>query len=477
MLAFGQSRLEGFCLEDATRTRSHAPTHETPAGRPVRIGCGAGFASDRIEPGVDLAERGELDFLFFECLAERTLAHSHLARNRDPAAGFNPHLARRMRAVLPACRANGTRIVTNGGAANPRGAGEAVAAVARELGLAGLKIAVVEGDDVSALIDRDTHLIEAGLSLGEFDRRVVGANAYLGSDAVADALDLDADIVITGRCADPALVLGPLIHAFGWDRSDWGLMGAGTLIGHLLECSAQVTGGYFADPGIKDVANLAFLGFPMAIVDGTGTGTITKLPGTGGQVTRETVLEQLFYEIHDPRTYLTPDVTADFSRVTIDELAMDRVQVSGAGGRERPSHLKATVGFDGGFLAEAEIGYAGTGAGARARLAAAILQERMTKLHHAPNVRTDLVGVDSLHKTALDRDGAAAESRDVRMRAALRTDDKELAETLLYEVEALWIAGPAGGGGMRGTITPSVTTQSVMIDRARIEPKIRMIVA
>lgn len=443
----------------------------------VRIGCGAGFASDRIEPGVDLAERGALDFLFFECLAERTLAHSHLARAKDAAAGFNPHLIRRLRAVLPACRANGTRIVTNAGAANPAGAGRAVAELAREMGFEGLKIAVVEGDDVTAILTPEAVSMETGQTLGAFARRMLGANAYLGAEPIADALGQGADIVITGRCADPALVLGPLIHAFGWDRADWKRLGAGTLIGHLLECSAQVTGGYFVDPGIKEVPDLAFVGYPLAIVERDGSAVITKLPDTGGLVSRETVLEQLFYEVHDPAAYLTPDVTADFSRVSIDEVGPNQVRVSGAHGRERPSYLKATVGFDGGYLAEAEIGYAGKGAGRRAALAADVLRERMAKLHGVGDLRTDLIGVASLHRTAHDGDRDIERARDVRLRAAMRTDDRALAETLLFETETLWIAGPAGGGGMRGTITPTVTTQSVLIERERVRPRVRMIAA
>lgn len=441
----------------------------------MRIGCGAGFASDRIEPGVDLAERGALDFLFFECLAERTLAHSHLARAGNPSAGFNPHLARRLKAVLPACVRNGTRIITNAGAANPMGAGEAAAAVARGLGFPGLRIAVVEGDDVTHLLSPDMQLLESGKPLSSVGGEVLGANAYLGADAIADALATGADIVITGRCADPALVLGPLLHSFGWDRSDWTRLGAGTLVGHLLECSAQVTGGYFADPGIKDVPNLAFVGYPMAVVSENGDAIITKLPGTGGLVSRQTVIEQLFYEVHDPAAYLTPDVTADFSGVQIDDRCNDEVAVSGARGRMRPTHLKATIGFDGGYLAEAEIGYAGANAGARAALAADILSERMKALHGVHDMRTDLIGIASLHQTA--RPASHDDARDVRLRAALRTDDRALAETLLFEVETLWIAGPAGAGGMRGTITPNVATRSVLIERERVKPTIRVIVA
>lgn len=447
------------------------------ASRRVRIGCGAGFANDRIEPARDLAERGALDYLFFECLAERTLAQSHLARRKDSAAGFNPFLVRRLEAVLSACRTHGTRIITNMGAANPLGAGHAALAVARKLGHDGLKVAVIEGDDVTAQLRPDTIFQECGRSLSQMETPLIQANAYLGAGPIAEALAQGADIVITGRCADPSLVLGPLIHEFGWAADDWDRLGAGTLVGHLLECGFQITGGYFADPGRKEVPGLAWLGYPLAEVDSDGGAVITKLPGTGGCVTRETVLEQMLYEVHDPGAYLTPDVTADFSAITVRDQGADRVAASGAKGRAQPDTLKVTAGFEGGYLAEAGISYAGPGAVARARLAGEVLRERMVKVHGCDvPLRLDLIGVNALHATARPEHDAP-DTRDVRLRAALRTRDEHMAETLVNEVETLWIAGPAGGGGMRGRITPSVMTRSALIPRSLVQPSITMLVA
>ena len=273
--------------------------------------------------------------------------------------------------------------------------------MARDLGLHGLKIAALEGDDVSALIGPDTPLPDSGLTVGEVGRPLVGANAYLGADALLPALDAGADVVITGRVADPSLFLAPLRHAFGWADDDWPMLGAGTLVGHLMECAAQITGGYFADPGYKDVPNLAYVGFPIAEVAADGRAVITKLADAGGLVSERTVKEQLLYEVHDPAAYVTPDVVADFSRVQIGEDGPDRVAVGGAHGRPRPEQLKVTVAFDGGLLAEAGISYAGPGAKARAELAGAIVEERMLGLHgcNAP-LRIDLIGVDALHATA-----------------------------------------------------------------------------
>lgn len=432
----------------------------------VRIGVGAAFAGDRIAPAVDLAERGQLDYLIFECLAERTLAYGHLARMVDPTKGYHQHIERRLAGVLVTCVRQGTTIVTNMGVANPRAAAAVAMDLARRLGLK-LRVSVVEGDDVSRLVSQDTLLPEIGKTVREHGLRVVGANAYLGAGGIVQALDDEPHLVITGRVADPSLFLAPLAHRYAWPLDDWHLMGAGTAIGHLLECSTQITGGYFADPPYKVVPDIAYLGFPLAEVESDGSGVITKLDGTGGLVSELTTKEQLLYEVHDPRAYMTPDVIADFAQMRIQEVGKDRVRVSNATGRQRPETLKVIVGFDGGYLAEAEFSYAGAGAVDRARMAAAIVEERMRSIHKCDEtLRTDLIGVNSLHATAVLRH---AETQDVRLRVAMRTPARAMAEAMLGEVESLWVAGPAGGGGYRGTITPSVTTQAIYVPRTEIQ--------
>ena len=438
-----------------------------------RLGTGAGFSADRLDPALDLVAKGQLDAIVFECIGERTLAFGHRDRMADPEAGYNPLLERRLRGILPLCVEHGTRLITNMGVANPRGAAAKTAQIARDLGLRGLKIAALEGDDVGALIGPDTPLPESGMTVGEVGLPLVGANAYLGAEALLPALAAEADVVITGRVADPSLFLAPLCHAFGWAADDWPVLGAGTLVGHLMECAAQITGGYFADPGFKDVPNLAYVGFPLAEVAADGRAVITKLANAGGLVSARTVKEQLLYEVHDPAAYVTPDVIADFSRVQIGEVGPDRVAVGGAHGRPRPDRLKVTVAFDGGLLAEAGVSYAGPGAKARAELAGAIVRERMLGLHgcNAP-LRIDLIGVDALHGSARHY---PSDAQDVRVRAALRADSREQAELLLWEVESLLCCGPAGGGGYRGQITPSVITHSAYIDRAQVRPRVEMI--
>ena len=437
----------------------------------IRIGCGSGGAPDLVGPAEDLARRGQLDYLCFEALAERTLALGHVAR-RNGGRGYSPKFEARLRAVLPHCAAQGTRILTNMGAADPTGAGEAAAALARDLGLH-LRIAVVHGDDVLSLIGPDTLLPETGGTVADFGRTPIAATAYIGFEPMAEALSGGADMVIAGRVSDSSLFLAPIAHDLGLAPDDWTMLARGALVGHLLECSTQITGGYFADPGYKDVPGLDDLAFPLAEVDADGSAVITKLPGTGGCITELTVKEQLLYEVHDPAAYLTPDVSADFSTVRIAAEGTDRVRVSDASGRKRPERLKALVAFDGGWLAEGGIGYAGPGAADRARLAADIIRSRMVRRHgFQGELRLDLVGVSSLHATA---GHGWPDSQDVRLRGALRSMDRKWADLLLEEIEALWMGGPAGGGGYRGTVTSTVITQPTFIDRALVPTRLTWI--
>lgn len=435
---------------------------------PFRIGCGAGFAGDRIDPAQALAEHGRLDALVFECLAERTIALAQLRRSRDPALGHDPLLQERMHAVLPACVRQGTTIITNMGAAHPQAAGAAVLAVARELGLPGLKVAVVTGDDVLDWVrDHNPPLLDAlpggPANAADLGGRLVSANAYLGADALLPALAAGAHVVIAGRVADPALFLAPLMHHFGWQAADWPRLGQGVLVGHLLECAAQVSGGYIADPGRVDIPGLADLGFPLAEVQADGSAVITKLPGTGGRVNRLTCTAQLLYEIEDPARYLQPDVVADFSRVQVDDLGHDRVQVSGASGTPRPPMLKATLGYRDGFIGEGQISYAGPGAVARGRLALQVLEQRLPRLGLGGREhRAELIGVDALHGAGLGTDRVPYE---VRLRLAVRCTTQGEAERVGREVEALYLNGPAAGGGVTQSVREVIAAASCLVPR------------
>ena len=313
--------------------------------RTIRIGSGAGYSGDRIEPAVELAEKGDIDYLVFECLGERTVALAQQARMKNPESGYDPLLEERMRAVLPLCASKGTKkgikIVTNMGAANPEAAARKTAEIARSLGLSKLKIAAIVGDDVlDACKSNDLPIMEFDGTIKQLGNKLLSANAYLGAEPMAEALSAGADVVITGRASDPALFLAPMIHAFGWAMDDWNLLGQGTVAGHLLECAGQITGGYFADPGYKDIPDLARLGFPIGEVGEDGSLVITKVPGSGGAVTAQTCKEQLLYEVHDPKQYFQPDVVADFSQVSVEEIAPDRVRVSGGRGTKAHRHAE-----------------------------------------------------------------------------------------------------------------------------------------
>lgn len=439
----------------------------------IRIGGGAGYSGDRIEPAIELAEQGELDYLVFECLAERTIALAQRARLADPAAGYDPLLEERMRAVLPLCAAKGIRIVTNMGAANPLAAAARIREIARSLDLPGIRVAAVLGDDVTDILRRGNYMDDAGLPLGRLGERLLSANAYLGARPLVDALAQGADIVVTGRAADPALVLAPLIHEFGWAMDDWQRLGQGTLVGHLLECAGQITGGYFADPGYKDVPKLARLGFPIGEVDEDGNVVISKVAGSGGCVSAATCKEQLLYEIHDPAAYLTPDVIADFSNVRMEEIGIDQVRITGATGRARPPTLKVSVGYVDSYIGEGQMSYAGPGALARAELALAIVEERLKLTGvQASEMRYELLGVNAMHGS---QPGApAAEPYEVRIRVAGRTDSLREAMRIANEVETLYTCGPAAGGGATKSARDVVAVLSTLMPRESVVATVHM---
>ena len=432
-----------------------APNKET-----IRIGAGAGYSGDRIDPAIELARFGRLDYLVFECLAERTIALAHQNKRNGISQGYDPLLEERMKAVLPDCHKKGIRIISNMGAANPRAAAKTTAEIARSLGIEGLRVAAIEGDDVLDCMPGNYRSLENGFPLSELGDRILSANAYIGAKPIVQALDDGSDVILTGRAADPSLFLAPLIHEFRWRYDDWDLLGQGTLVGHLLECAGQLTGGYFADPGYKDVPNLAHLGFPFADVTSDGSAVFSKVEGSGGFVTRATCLEQLLYEIQDPEAYMTPDVVADFTHVDLVDLGKDRVRVIGGRGKQKPEKLKVSVGYNDGCVGEGQISYAGPGAVARARLAQMVLQERLQH-HGLPEVRFDLIGMNSIHGDSLYM--GHCDPYEVRLRAVGRGNSLAHVSVVPREVEALYTNGPAGGGGVTTHLKETVAILSTLI--------------
>ena len=443
----------------------------------LAVGAGAGFSGDRVDAAAPvvktLIERGGPAAIIFEMLAERTLAFAQLEKKRDPAKGYEPAIELQVRPILRDCVEHRIPIVSNFGAANPRGAAARIQRIAKELGLAPLKIAVVEGDDLS---DAKGAAIVAKYISPEFSGRpFASANVYQGAKEIAEALREGAQVVVTGRVADPSLVLGPALAHYGWSMTDWDTLAGATMAGHLLECGAQVTGGYFADPGMKDVPGLANAGYPIAEIARDGSCVVGKAANTGGMVDARTVKEQLLYELHDPSAYLTPDVVADITEAEVAELGRDRVRLTGVRGHERPATLKANVFFEGGWFGEGEISYAGRNAEARARLAMQVLRERLGGL--LP-LRCDLIGVASILGDDAGRllDAIpAGHSTDVRLRVAGAHADVAVVERLMGEVTALWTAGPAGGGGVRVAKRKRLSTTSCLIPRELVPARFSLV--
>lgn len=470
------------------RPRLQAAT--PPVDSVFRIGSGAGFAGDRYDGAEVLARFGDLDALAFECLAERTIGIAQHRRSVGSEPGWDTRILRRLSGTLPhllsARGRPGARpapvVTTNAGAADPAGAARAIVDLLAREDLPAVPVAAVTGDDVLEALDlRDSRIFGSDDSLWDIRERIVSANAYLGAGPLLDGLSQGARIVVTGRSSDAALFLAPLAHHHGWelpsgsaDEASLDIVAEGTLVGHLLECAGQLTGGYFADGKRKRVDGLARLGFPFADVRADGSATYGKVPGTGGILDRRTVLEQLLYEIDDPFHYPTPDVTLDLSAVEISELADDRVLVRGGRANGVPEQLKVSVGVRDGLVATAEIGYAGFGSGIRGELAADIIRERWAEVRGRTSEELSIavIGVNSSRPWFAPD---LSEPPEVRVRFSVRTWERSVAEALCEEVEALYTNGPFGGGGVTTQIRDTIGIVSTLIPRDLVSPSVEML--
>ncbi|WP_339652980.1 acyclic terpene utilization AtuA family protein [uncultured Maribacter sp.] len=434
----------------------------------IRIGSGAGYAGDRLEPALELIKKGELDYICFEGLAERTIALAQKAKKEDSKKGYNELLLYRMEQVLPLAIKHKVKVITNMGAANPISAMEDIAKLAHKMNLNNLKIAAVIGDDIHENISDylDFPIIETGKPLSNLTEQIISANAYLGCDGIVEALQNRANIIITGRVADPSLFLAPMIYEFGWEKLQADYWGTGTLVGHLLECAGQVTGGYFADPGKKEVPELWNLGFPFVEIKSNGEGFISKLQDAGGMVTKATCTEQLLYEIHDPENYITPDCTADFSKVIFTPKSNDVVYFKGASSKPATETYKVSVGYENGFIGEGEMSYGGANCLKRAMLAKDVVEKRLGLLPFSiKDLRLDLIGINSL----LPKSDYSNEPNEVRLRVAGKTILKTEAQQIANEVETLYTNGPSGGGGATKKVSEIIAIASILVPKKDIQ--------
>ena len=449
--------------------------------RTVRIGAGQGFYGDSLLPVLDVARYGDVKYISFDTLAELTLAILEKGRRKDPAAGYTRDVVPMMRNLLPIAKEKGIRLITNAGGINPRGAARAVAEVARELGIS-LKVACVTGDDIYDRLDelaaRGVTFAdkETGQALGDIRDRVLFASVYLGAQVVADALATGADVVITGRTTDTAQFLGPLIHEFGWARDDWDRLAQGIVLGHLMECSGQVTGGNY-QVGWEEIPDLHRIGFPIAEVSEDGSFVLTKAPGTGGKVDLKSVKEQFLYEIHDPTTYVTPDVVCDLTTTRLEQVGENRVRVSGTRGRPAPPTLKALLGFADGWMGEGYISFSWPKAYSKAKRAAEIIRARLEMQGVRPEeIHEEYIGINSLWGALAPEPVNEDQINEVRLRIVIRTRNKKDCEVLAREFPPLLLSGPPTASAVAGTPQPRelMGLWSTLIPRELVEPHVQI---
>ncbi len=417
--------------------------------RAIRIGNGCGFWGDNVDAPVLLARDGRLDYLTLEYLAELTMSILALQKQRDPKAGFATDFIDVLGRLCPLLREQpGLKVVTNAGGMNPSACAAAARAVLDGAGLTERVVGVVSGDDLMPRLDQllgehPLNNLDTGAPLASVRPRVVSANAYLGAVPIVEALRRGASVVITGRVADASLTLAPCVHEFGWRRDDWDRLAAGTVAGHLIECGAQATGGLWCH--WQEAPDLANVGYPVAVVEPDGGLTITKPPNTGGAVNVETVTEQLLYEVGDPAAYLTPDVVADFTSVTIKQAGRDEVRITGSRGRQATDSYKVSAAYRDGFTASGTLVIFGPDAPSKARRCGEMIRERLRRAGCVPehfNVEC-LGGGDCVPGVV----AATVPPPEVVLRVTVRDSRKDVVQRFSKELAPLVTSGPPGVTG------------------------------
>ncbi len=442
----------------------------------IRIANGQGFWGDWLDAPIRLVEGGPVDYLTLDYLAEVTMSILQKQRKRDPNLGFAKDFPPLIAHLQDHILKRNIRILANAGGVNPI----ACAREVRRLAPA-LQVAVVLGDDI---LDRLDDLVAAGNELRNMDTgepitlvrdRIQSANVYLGAFPLAEALASGAHIVITGRCADAALALAPMIYEFGWKPDDWDLLASGIIAGHVIECGAQATGGNCL-AGWQSTPDFADIGYPLIEAHPGGDMVITKHPGTGGRVNRATVTEQLVYEIADPKRYITPDVIADFTSIRLEDQGSDRVRISGAKGQPRPDMLKASISYHYGWRAVGTLVYSAPDALTKARTADQIVRERLANLQLSfEKIHTEFFGVNACHGHLAPQ---IAEPAEVQLRIGVRGQDKAAIERFTRELIPLVLSGPPGATGYgegRPQVKDVIAYWPALVPRETIQPRVEVV--
>ena len=433
------------------------------AGRTIRIGCASGFWGDSAIALPQLLAGGRLDYVVFDYLAEITMSILARARAKDENAGFARDFVGLLAAHLGEIAAQRVRIIANAGGVNPLACAQAVEAEIARLGLA-LKVGVVLGDDLLPRIGALRSEMNRGATI---PAEVLSANAYLGAFPIAAALDAGADIVITGRCVDSALALGPCIHAFGWGASDFDRLAGGSLAGHIIECGAQATGGIHTD--WEETGDWADIGYPIAEIGEDGAFDLTKPPGTGGLVSFGTVAEQLVYEIGDPRAYLLPDVTCDFSEVRIEEVGRGHVRVSNSKGLEPTGTYKACLTHADGYRVGMYVTIGGLDAARKAEKAGEAVLRRCAAM-------LDARGLAPYRETSIEVIGGAG-GGEVVLKVAAKHEAQVPLEMLVRELTSSGTSmapGTTGMGGNRPRVSPVIRLFSCLVPKSDVVPEVRL---
>lgn len=449
----------------------------------IRIGGGQGFWGDSPDAAIDMVKNGNLDYLACDYLAELTMSILQKQKNKNPEYGYAKDFVDLFSEIVEDCNRDNIKILANAGGVNVKSLVDKLTNIVKNKNIKGYKIGFVEGDNLKD--DLEKYMLEGyeflnmdnGEKLETIKDKILNANVYFGHEPIVEALEKDADIVVTGRAADSTLFMSPLMHEFKWSEEDYDNIARGIAVGHLLECGGQASGGNY-QYGWRDVQNMDSLGFPIAEVSKDHI-YITKTKTSGGLITEQSLKEQFLYEIHDPSKYITPDVIADFSNAEIKEVEKDFVEVKNIKGNNRPELLKLSIGYNAGYKVETYLNFAWPDAYEKAKLASEIIMKKMERKNlKTDDIRIDFVGLNALHLNVANMDPDLVENmNEVLLRIAIRTKTKEEAYKLIPEISPLQLNGPPGASffGGRAKVQNVIGLWPTLIPREMVKLKTNVI--